>query len=36
MAEQKDIFETKFREWKNDRQQIDDILIVGIKIAEKK
>ena len=30
--EQKTIFEQKFKEWKNRNQQIDDILIVGIKL----
>ncbi len=36
MPEQKKIFEAKFKEWKKHRLQIDDILVVGIKIAPNK
>lgn len=32
LAEQKDILLEKHLEWKNDREQIDDILVLGVKI----
>ena len=32
MSEQKEIMETEFDKWKGDRDQIDDVLVIGIKI----
>jgi serine phosphatase RsbU (regulator of sigma subunit) len=32
LTEQKIILETKFNEWRNDREQTDDVLILGVKI----
>jgi len=32
MQEQKEILDQKFTEWKRDLEQIDDVLIVGIKV----
>ncbi|HRJ34476.1 MAG TPA: two-component regulator propeller domain-containing protein [Flavobacteriales bacterium] len=32
MEEQKTIIETEFNNWKNDRKQVDDVLVIGIKI----
>ena len=32
MKEQKEILETEFNKWKGDRDQVDDVLVMGIKI----
>ena len=32
MSEQREIFDTAFEEWKGDLEQIDDIILIGIKI----
>ena len=33
MSEQKQIINSKFNEWKGDREQVDDILMLGIKLT---
>ncbi len=33
MIEQRDILESTFMEWKKDRNQLDDILVIGIKLT---
>jgi serine phosphatase RsbU (regulator of sigma subunit) len=32
MQEQKDILEKRFEEWKGDQDQVDDIVVVGVRI----
>lgn len=32
LSEQKDLLENKFREWKADHEQVDDVTILGVKI----
>ena len=32
MSEQKEILDTEFAKWKGDHDQIDDVLVMGIKI----
>ena len=32
MSEQREIFDTAFEDWRGDLEQIDDIILIGIKI----
>jgi len=32
MEDQRDILETSLRDWKGDNEQVDDVMVIGIKI----